>query len=48
VLCITHDLSNLHGHSGFLLNVSKPQPELEILSTEIIQENICFLETKPH
>ena len=47
VLCITHDLTNLHGHNGFLLNVSKPRPNLEILSTETIQENIFFLETKP-
>jgi len=48
VLCITHDLSNLHEHSGFLINVSKPQPELETLTTETIRANIAFLETKPH
>jgi len=47
VLCITHDLSNLHGHSGYLLNVSKPQPELELLTDETIRANIAFLETKP-
>ena len=48
VLCITHDLSNLHGHNGYLLNVSKPNPGLEILSSETIQANISFLEVKPH
>ncbi|KAA5545625.1 ABC transporter ATP-binding protein [Adhaeribacter rhizoryzae] len=48
VLCITHDLVNLHGHTGYLLNLSKPVPTLEILSPEIIQENISYLEAKPH
>jgi len=48
VLCITHDLSNLHGHPGYLLNISKPSPQLEVLSPETIQANIYFLETQPH
>jgi len=47
VLCITHDLFNLHGHNGYLLNVSKPKPHLEILTSETIQENITFLEMQP-
>jgi len=46
VLCITHDLANLHGHSGYLLNLSKSKPELEELSGETIRENISFLEEK--
>ncbi|MGV3589151.1 MAG: ABC transporter ATP-binding protein [Adhaeribacter sp.] len=48
VLCITHDLANLHGHTGYLLNLSKPKPILENLSAETIQENILYLEEKPH
>lgn len=46
ILCITHDLSNLYGHSGFILNLSKPLPVLELLTTETINENITFLEHK--
>ncbi|PSR54414.1 ABC transporter ATP-binding protein [Adhaeribacter arboris] len=47
VLCITHDLPNLIGHTGYLLNLSKPHPQLEILNSETLQENISFLEKKP-
>ncbi|MDQ4138981.1 MAG: ABC transporter ATP-binding protein [Bacteroidota bacterium] len=47
VLCITHDLSNLFGHTGYILNLSKPEPHLEALLPETIQENITFLERKP-
>jgi iron complex transport system ATP-binding protein len=46
VLCITHDLANLQGHAGYILNLSKPQPCLEVLSPATIRENIAFLETK--
>ncbi|WP_026462152.1 ABC transporter ATP-binding protein [Adhaeribacter aquaticus] len=46
VLCITHDLSNLYGHTGYILNISKPEPILEVLSSETIKENILFLEEK--
>ena len=46
VLCITHDLANLQGHAGYILNLSKPQPALEILSPVTIRENITFLEEK--
>jgi iron complex transport system ATP-binding protein len=46
VLCITHDLANLQGHAGYILNLSKPQPVLEPLSPATIRENIAFLETK--
>lgn len=46
VLCITHDLANLQGHAGYILNLSKPQPGLEALSPATIRENIAFLETK--
>ncbi|QMU30218.1 ABC transporter ATP-binding protein [Adhaeribacter radiodurans] len=46
VLCITHDLPNLYGHKGYLLNLSKPQPQLEVLTSATIQDNILFLEQK--
>jgi iron complex transport system ATP-binding protein len=46
VLCITHDLANLQGHAGYILNLSKPQPALEPLSEATIRENIAFLETR--
>ena len=47
VLCITHDLPNLYGQTGYILNLSKPNPQLEILSPATILENIKFLERKP-
>ena len=46
VLCITHDLANLQGHAGYILNLSKPHPALEILTPVTIRENITFLEEK--
>jgi iron complex transport system ATP-binding protein len=46
VLCITHDLANLQGHPGYILNLSKPRPALEALSPATIRENISFLEEK--
>ncbi|GEO06594.1 hypothetical protein AAE02nite_42580 [Adhaeribacter aerolatus] len=47
ILCITHDLVNLHGHVGYILNLSKPEPQLEVLSAETIRENMLYLEEKP-
>jgi iron complex transport system ATP-binding protein len=47
VLCITHDLASLYGHEGYLLNLSKPEPALEVLSDTSVRENIGFLEAKP-
>lgn len=47
VLCITHDLLHLFGQTGYILNLSKPQPQLEILTPTVIRENISFLEKKP-
>jgi len=47
VLCITHDLANLYGHTGYLLNLSKPKPVLENLTADTIQENIAYLEKEP-
>ena len=47
VLCVTHDLPYLHGQTGYILNISKPHPQLEPLTSSTIQENITFLEKKP-
>ena len=47
VLCITHDLLNLYEYSGYLLNISKPQPQLEPLNPQTIAQNVAFLEKKP-
>jgi len=44
VLCITHDLHNLLPLQGYLLNLSKPNPTLEPISPETVQENQAFLE----
>ncbi|MDX5436165.1 MAG: ABC transporter ATP-binding protein, partial [Pontibacter sp.] len=44
VLCITHDLHNLLHMRGYLLNLSKPAPVLEVISPETVQENQAFLE----
>ncbi|WP_234462470.1 ABC transporter ATP-binding protein [Adhaeribacter terrigena] len=47
VLCITHDLHNLHFMPGYLLNLSKPSPKLEVISAETVTENREFLESAP-
>ncbi|MBD1398906.1 ABC transporter ATP-binding protein [Pontibacter sp. JH31] len=44
VFCITHDLHNLLSLQGFLLNLSKPNPVLEPISPETVQQNQDFLE----
>ncbi|TPE42668.1 ABC transporter ATP-binding protein [Pontibacter mangrovi] len=44
VLCITHDLHNLLPMQGYLLNLSKPHPQLEPISPQTVQENQAFLE----
>ncbi|MHA6249463.1 ABC transporter ATP-binding protein [Pontibacter sp. CAU 1760] len=44
VLCITHDLQNLASLQGYLLNLSKPVPALEVISPESVQANQAFLE----
>ncbi|RAU84120.1 ABC transporter ATP-binding protein [Pontibacter arcticus] len=45
ILCITHDLQNLLPLKGYLLNLSKPAPTLEVISPETVQENLLFLES---
>jgi iron complex transport system ATP-binding protein len=44
VLCITHDLHNLSGMQGYILNLSATQPQLEPINPEVIQRNIAWLE----
>jgi iron complex transport system ATP-binding protein len=44
VLCITHDLQNLLPLQGYLLNLSKPSPQLEMITPETVQANQAFLE----
>ena len=48
VLCITHDLHNLNLMPGYLLNLSKPNPTLEVISPETVTENREFLESAPY
>ncbi len=47
ILCVTHDLLNLYTMEGYLLNLSKKNPSLEVLSRETIDENLTFLERYP-
>jgi len=44
ILCITHDLQNLTTLQGYLLNLSKPNPILELLTPETVQQNQAYLE----
>ncbi|MGY2130934.1 ABC transporter ATP-binding protein [Hymenobacter sp. HD11105] len=46
VLCITHDLDNLPPLTGFLLNLSLPQPQLEVLTPENVREAKAYLESE--
>jgi iron complex transport system ATP-binding protein len=47
VLCSTHDLDNLSSLSGYLLNLSEPQPELRPLSPTTVQQARDLLEAAP-
>ncbi|TXK52808.1 ABC transporter ATP-binding protein [Pontibacter qinzhouensis] len=47
VLCITHDLHNLLPLKGYLLNLSKPAPSLEVISPEVVLQNQEYLESHP-
>jgi iron complex transport system ATP-binding protein len=47
VLCSTHDLDNLPALSGYLLNLSEPQPQLRPLSAATVQEARGWLEQAP-
>ncbi len=47
VICITHDLQNLYELNGYLINISKEKPALEILNQKTIDENKNYLENNP-
>jgi iron complex transport system ATP-binding protein len=46
VVCITHDLDNLAGLPGYVLNLSRPQPRLQPLSAAVVQAERAFLESE--
>ncbi|RYU80089.1 ABC transporter ATP-binding protein [Hymenobacter persicinus] len=46
VLCITHDLDNLAEMPGYLLNLSRPVPQLQPLSSALVQAEREFLESE--
>lgn len=47
VLCSTHDLDNLPALTGFLLNLSEPEPQLRPISEATVQEACGWLEQAP-
>ena len=47
MLCSTHDLDNLPGLSGYLLNLSEPEPQLRPLSSATVQAAREWLEKAP-
>ncbi|WP_394333426.1 ABC transporter ATP-binding protein [Hymenobacter daecheongensis] len=46
ILCITHDLDNLATLPGYILNLSRPQPRLQVLSAAVVQAERAFLESE--
>ena len=47
VLCSTHDLDNLPELTGYLLNLSEPEPQLRPLSAATVQQARAWLEQEP-
>ena len=47
VLCSTHDLDNLPALTGYLLNLSEPEPQLRPISTTTVQQARSWLERAP-
>ncbi len=47
VLCSTHDLDNLPALTGYLLNLSEPEPQLRPLSEATVREARAWLEQAP-
>lgn len=47
ILCSTHDLDNLPGVPGFLLNLSRPQSQLVPISAAAVRAEQEFLEQSP-
>ena len=46
ILCITHDLDNLAGLPGYLLNLSRPEPRLQALSAAAVAAERTYLESE--
>ena len=46
ILCVTHDILNLYSMEGYLLNLSSPAPQLEVLSKATLDKNLALLEEK--
>jgi iron complex transport system ATP-binding protein len=47
VICITHDIHNLPGMPGYLINISAPEPRIEPISEASVKHHIHLLEQKP-
>ena len=47
VVCTTHDLDSLPGLAGFLVNLSRPRPELRPISEAVVREEYDFLARQP-
>jgi iron complex transport system ATP-binding protein len=47
VLCSTHDLDNLPALTGYLLNLSEPEPRLHVISEESVRAARTWLEQAP-
>ncbi|WP_236668560.1 ABC transporter ATP-binding protein [Hymenobacter rubidus] len=47
VLCSTHDLDNLPELTGYLLNLSEPEPQLRPISAATVREAKAWLEQAP-
>jgi iron complex transport system ATP-binding protein len=50
VLCVTHDIHNLYGMRGYVLNLSSPAPALEAITQQTVSHHLALLEHKlsPH
>ena len=47
VLCSTHNLDNLPAFTGYLLNLSEPEPQLRPISDATVREARTWLEQEP-
>ena len=45
ILCVTHDLEYLADMEGYILNLSRPQPEPEPISGKAVRDNMHYLKT---
>ncbi len=47
VLCVTHDIHNLYGMRGYVLNLSSPAATLEEITDQAVSHHLALLEHKP-